>query len=398
MATRTGPTVTDIEAARARIAGLARQTPVYSSETLGRLSGRPVFLKAENLQRTGSFKIRGALNKLATMTDDERAAGVVTASAGNHGQAVALAARQAGVAATVFMPQDAPMAKVDAARNYGAEVVLVGEGYDEAHAAADEFAERGATMVHAFEDEAVIAGQGTLGLELAEQLPEDVETLVVPIGGGGLASGIALALSELRPRLRIVGVQAATCAPYVGIEPTGSTIADGIAVKKPGELTRAILADRLDGCVTVTDDEIANAMVLLLERVKLVVEGAGAASVAALVAGKVEGRGRACAVLSGGNIDASLLIEVARHGLTRSGRFLVVRTRLEDRPGELAKLLGLIAEERVNVLAVEHHREGMDLPVTGTEVELTLATRDEEHCRHVLRLLADWGYDAERLH
>jgi threonine dehydratase len=398
MATRTGPTVTDIEAARARIAGLARQTPVYSSETLGRLSGRPVFLKAENLQRTGSFKIRGALNKLATMTDDERAAGVVTASAGNHGQAVALAARQAGVAATVFMPQDAPMAKVDAARNYGAEVVLVGEGYDEAHAAADEFAERGATMVHAFEDEAVIAGQGTLGLELAEQLPEDVETLVVPIGGGGLASGIALALSELRPRLRIVGVQAATCAPYVGIEPTGSTIADGIAVKKPGELTRAILADRLDGCVTVTDDEIANAMVLLLERVKLVVEGAGAASVAALVAGKVEGRGRACAVLSGGNIDASLLIEVARHGLTRSGRFLVVRTRLEDRPGELAKLLGLIAEERVNVLAVEHHREGMDLPVTGTEVELTLATRDEEHCRHVLRLLANWGYDAERLH
>jgi threonine dehydratase len=398
MATRTGPTVADIEAARARIAGLARQTPVYSSETLGRLSGRAVFLKAENLQRTGSFKIRGAVNKLATLTDDERAAGVVTASAGNHGQAVALAARQAGVVATVFMPQDAPMAKVDATRNYGAEVVLVGEGYDEAHAAADEFAERGATMVHAFEDDAVIAGQGTLGLELAEQLPDDVETLVVPIGGGGLASGIALALGERRPRLRIVGVQAATCAPYVGIEPTGSTIADGIAVKKPGELTRAILADRLDGCLTVTDDEIANAMVLLLERVKLVVEGAGAASVAALVAGKVEGRGRACAVLSGGNIDASLLIEVARHGLTRSGRFLVVRTRLEDRPGELAKLLGLIAEERVNVLAVEHHREGMDLPVTGTEVELTLATRDEEHCRHVLRLLADWGYDAERLH
>ena len=289
------------------------------------------------------------------------------------------------------------MVPLDATRNYGAEVILVGEGYDEAHAAADEFAERGATMVHAFEDEAVIAGQGTLGLELAEQLPEDVEALVVPIGGGGLASGVALALSELRPRLRIVGVQAATCAPYVGIEPTGSTIADGIAVKKPGELTRAILADRLDGCVTVTDDEIANAMVLLLERVKLVVEGAGAASVAALVAGKVEGRGRACAVLSGGNIDASLLIEVARHGLTRSGRFLVVRTRLEDRPGELAKLLGLIAEERVNVLAVEHHREGMDLPVTGTEVELTLATRDEEHCRHVLRLLADWGYEAERL-
>jgi threonine dehydratase len=397
MATRTGPTVADIEAARERIAGLARRTSVYSSETLRRLSGRPVFLKAENLQRTGSFKIRGAVNKVATLTDDQRAAGVVTASAGNHGQALALAAREAGVAATVFMPQDAPMAKVDATRNYGAEVVLVGEGYDEAYAAADDFAERGATMVHAFEDEVVIAGQGTLGLELAEQLPDTVEVLVIPVGGGGLASGIALALKERRPGLRMIGVQAATCAPYMGMEPSGSTIADGIAVKKPGELTRAILADKIDGWVTVEDDEIAHAMVLLLERVKLVVEGAGAASVAALLAGKVEGGGPACALLSGGNIDASLLIEVARHALTRSGRFLVVRTRLEDRPGELAKLLGLIAEERVNVLSVEHHREGMDLPVKGTEVELTLVTRDEEHCRHVLRLLADWGYEAERL-
>ena len=397
MATRTGPTVADIEAARERIAGLARRTSVYSSETLGRLSGRPVFLKAENLQRTGSFKIRGAVNKVATLTDDQRAAGVVTASAGNHGQALALAAREAGVAATVFMPQDAPMAKVDAARNYGAEVVLVGEGYDEAYAAADDFAERGATIVHAFEDEVVIAGQGTLGLELAEQLPDTVEVLVIPVGGGGLASGIALALKERRPGLRMIGVQAATCAPYMGMEPSGSTIADGIAVKKPGELTRAILADKIDGWVTVEDDEIAQAMVLLLERVKLVVEGAGAASVAALLAGKVEGDGPACALLSGGNIDASLLIEVARHALTRSGRFLVVRTRLEDRPGELAKLLGLIAEERVNVLSVEHHREGMDLPVKGTEVELTLVTRDEEHCSHVLRLLADWGYEAERL-
>jgi threonine dehydratase len=397
MATRTGPTVADIEAARERIAGLARRTSVYSSETLRRLSGRPVFLKAENLQRTGSFKIRGAVNKVATLTDDQRAAGVVTASAGNHGQALALAAREAGVAATVFMPQDAPMAKVDAARNYGAEVVLVGEGYDEAYAAADDFAERGATIVHAFEDEVVIAGQGTLGLELAEQLPDTVEVLVIPVGGGGLASGIALALKERRPGLRMIGVQAATCAPYMGMEPSGSTIADGIAVKKPGELTRAILADKIDGWVTVEDDEIAQAMVLLLERVKLVVEGAGAASVAALLAGRVEGDGPACALLSGGNIDASLLIEVARHALTRSGRFLVVRTRLEDRPGELAKLLGLIAEERVNVLSVEHHREGMDLPVKGTEVELTLVTRDEEHCSHVLRLLADWGYEAERL-
>jgi threonine dehydratase len=396
MAIRTGPTLADIEVARERIGALARVTPVYSSETLSRRSGRPVVFKAENLQRTGSFKIRGAVNKIATLTDEERAAGVVTASAGNHGQAVALAAREAGVSATVFMPQDAPMAKVDATRSYGAEVVLVGEGYDEADMAARERVEAGATLVHAFEDEVVIAGQGTLGLEIAEQVGE-LETLVVPIGGGGLASGIALALKELRPEVKIVGVQAETCAPFAGDGDPGHTIADGIAVKKPGELTKRILADRLDGVVTVSDPEIAQAIVLLLERVKLVVEGAGAASVAAVLAGKVPGKGPACALLSGGNIDATLLIEIARHGLTRAGRFLVVRTKLNDRPGALARLLALIADERVNVLSVEHHREGMDLPVTGTEVELTLATRDDEHCDELLARLAEWGYATERV-
>jgi threonine dehydratase len=396
MAIRTGPTLADIEAARGRIGALARVTPVYSSETLSRRSGRPVVLKAENLQRTGSFKIRGAVNKIATLTNAERTAGVVTASAGNHGQAVALAAREAGVAATVFMPQDAPMAKVDATRRYGADVILVGEGYDEAQIAAKERAEEGATLVHAFEDDIVIAGQGTLGLELAEQVG-DLETLVVPVGGGGLASGIAVALKELRPEVKIVGVQADTCAPFAGSEPRGHTIADGIAVKQPGELTSRILADRLDGFVTVTDQEIAEAIVLLLERVKLVVEGAGAAPVAALLGGMVAGSGPACALLSGGNIDATLLIEVARHGLTQAGRFLVMRTRLDDRPGELVRLLSLIAGERVNVLAVEHHREGMDLPVTGTEVELTLSTRDEEHCTELLARLAEWGYPSERV-
>jgi threonine dehydratase len=396
MAIRTGPTLADIEAARGRIGVLARVTPLYSSEALSRRCGRPVTLKAENLQRTGSFKIRGAVNKIGTLTEAERAAGVVTASAGNHGQAVALAAREAGVAATVFMPQDAPSAKVDATRAYGAEVVLGGEGYDEANMAAQERVEAGATLVHAFEDEVVIAGQGTLGLELAEQV-RPLETLVVPLGGGGLASGIALALKERRPEVKIVGVQAATCAPFAGAEPSGHTIADGIAVKKPGELTSRILADRLDDVVTVGDREIAEAIVLLLERVKLVVEGAGAASVAALLGGQISGKGPACALLSGGNIDATLLIEVARHGLTQAGRFLVMRTRLEDRPGELSRLLALIAGERVNVLAVEHHREGMDLPVTGTEVELTLATRDEEHCDELLARLAEWGYSTERL-
>jgi threonine dehydratase len=396
MATRTAPTLADIRAARERMASLARVTPVYASETFGRLASRPVVLKAENLQRTGSFKIRGAVNRIALLTEAERAGGVVTASAGNHGQAVALAAREAGVRATVFMPQDAPMAKLEATRSQGAEVVLGGEDYDEAHAAAHEAAEAGATYVHAFEDEAVIAGQGTLGLELAEQL-DDVDVVVVPVGGGGLASGIAIALRELRPATRIVGVQAASCAPLAGEDPHGFTIADGIAVKQPGTLTSRILEELVDEIVTVTDEEIAQAIVLLLERVKLVVEGAGAASVAAVLAGRVGGEGPACAVLSGGNIDASLLIEVARYGLTRAGRFLVLRTRIGDRPGALATLLGLLAAERVNVISVEHHREGIDLPVVGTEVELTLATRDEEHCAELLERLAAWGYAVERV-
>ena len=369
-----------------------------SSETLSRRTGRPVLLKAENLQRTGSFKIRGAVNKIATLSDAERAAGVVAASAGNHGQAVAWAAREAGIRAAIFMPQDAPMAKVDATRSYGAEIVLVGEGYDEAQEACRERVASGATLIHAFEDPVVVAGQGTLGLELAEA-PElaEVEVLVVPVGGGGLASGIATAVKERRPEIRVVGVQAANMAPLAG-EPLGAyTIADGIAVKKPGELTTAILRERLDDVVTVTDAEIAHAIVLLLERVKLVVEGAGAASVAALLAGKVAGTGPACALLSGGNIDASLLIEVARYGLTRAGRFLVVRTHVHDRPGALAKLLSLIAAERVNVLAVEHHREGLDLPLTETEVELTLQTRDDDHCDEVVARMREWGYEVERL-
>ncbi|HSE82221.1 MAG TPA: threonine ammonia-lyase [Gaiellaceae bacterium] len=397
MATATAPTLAEIQEARQRLQGVARETPVISSETLGRLSGRPVWLKAENLQRTGSFKIRGAYNRISLLTDTERAAGVVTASAGNHGQAVAWAAREAGVRATVFMPEDAPTAKIEATKSYGAEVVLVGVGFDEAAAAAQERDAAGETYVHAFEDPLVVAGQGTLGLELAEQLAPEVQTLVVPIGGGGLAAGIALAVKELRPEIGIVGVQPAACAPFAGLAPTGSTIADGIAVKHPGELTRSLLDGRLDGVVTVTDAEIAGAILLVSERCKLTVEGAGAASVAALLAGKLEGSGAACALLSGGNIDASMLIEILRHGLTRAGRYLVVRTRVDDRPGNLADLLAVVAEERANVLGVDHHREGMDLPVTGTEIELTLAMRDEEHCVELLAKLAEQGYATERL-
>ena len=384
------PTVADIEVARERLAGHARVTPVYGSESLARRSGvRSVWLKAENLQRTGSFKVRGAVNKLATLGDEQRAAGVIAASAGNHGQAVAWAARRLGIDATVYMPQDAPMAKVDATRNYGANTVLAGAGFDEALVEAlARAAETGATFVHAFEDEAVIAGQGTIGLELASELPE-VETFVLPIGGGGLAAGVAIALRELRPGVRLVGVQA-------GKHGRG-TIADGIAVKHPGELTMSILDDLLDTIVHVEDEEISEAITLLLERAKLVVEGAGAASVAALLAGRVGGSGDVCALLSGGNIDPTLLISVMRHGLTVAGRYLVVRTRIDDRPGALVELLELVAAERGNVVSVEHHREGMGMNVAETEVELTVVTRNEQHCADLCRALETRGYGLERL-
>ncbi len=397
MKTRSAPTLPDIEAARGRIEGLARVTPVYPSETFSRLAGREVHLKAETLQRTGSFKIRGAVNRILTLTEAEREAGVVAASAGNHGQAVAWAAREIGVPAQIFMPLDSPLAKLDATRNYGARVELTGEFFDDALAAALEVADAtGATFVHAFEDPEVIAGQGTIGFELAEQIP-GVETVVIPIGGGGLAAGIAIALHALRPRVRLVGVQAAACSPLTGEKDHGYTIADGIAVKSPGELTSSILEERLEAVVSVTDEEISQAIVLLLERAKLVVEGAGAAGLAAVLAGKVTGGGPVGVVLSGGNIDPSLLITVMRHGLSLAGRYLVVRTRVSDRPGELIKLLDLVARERVNVVSVEHHREGMAISVTDTEVELTLATRDEEHCAALVEAMGRWGYDVERL-
>jgi threonine dehydratase len=352
-----------------------------------------VHLKAENLQRTGSFKIRGAYNRIAQLTADERAAGVVAASAGNHGQAVAWAAREVGVPVRIFMPQDAPMAKVEATRSYGAEIELTGPAFEEALDASVAFVEEtGATFVHPFENRQIMAGQGTLGLELVDQVP-DVETVVIPIGGGGLCAGISLALRAVRPGVRIVGVQAAGTMPGG----PGFTIADGIAVKKPGELTMSILDDVLDDRVVVDDEEISEAIVLLLERTKLVVEGAGAVGVAALLAGRVGGSGPVVPVLSGGNIDATLLISVMRHGLSAAGRYLVVRTRVADRPGELAKLLTLLANERVNVVDVEHQRETADVPVGETGVELTLLTRDSAHCDEIIALLARLGYHAERV-
>ena len=385
---RIAPTLADIQEARQRLQGIAEQTPIYLSETFSRRCGREVRLKAENLQRTGAFKVRGAVNKLATLSAEEREAGVVAASAGNHGQAVAWAARELGVHARIFVPDTAPMAKVEACRNYGADTELSGEFFEDALVAARTYVEEtGGTFIHPYEDQLVVAGQGTIGLELLEQEPE-LGTVLIPIGGGGLALGISTALRALRPDVRIVGVQA-------GVD--GYTIADGIAVKDPSDFTMPLLEDLLDDIVSVTDEEISEAIVLLLERAKLVVEGAGAVGVAALLAGRAGGSGTAVPILSGGNIDATMLISVMRHGLTSAGRYLVVRTQLPDRPGELIKFLSLVAAERGNVISVEHHREGMDLPVAGTEVELTLVTRDEAHCVQLLAAMAERGYEVQRL-
>jgi len=385
---RTAPTLADIQEAQQRLLGIAEETPLYPSETFSRRCGRQIRLKAENLQRTGAFKIRGAVNRLAHLSAAEREAGVVAASAGNHGQAVAWAARELGVRARIYVPLDAPTAKVEACRNYGAETRLSGVDFEDALVAAlADVEETGATFIHPYEDQLVIAGQGTIGLELVEQAP-DLETVLIPIGGGGLALGIAIALRSLRPEVRLVGVRA-------GVD--GYTIADGIAVKVPSEFTMPLLDELLDDIVAVTDEQISEAIVLLLERAKLVVEGAGAVGVAALLAGKAGGSGLAVPVLSGGNIDPTMLISVMRHGLTVAGRYLVVRTQLADRPGELIKLLSLVAEERGNVIAVEHHREGMDIPVSATEVELTLVTRDEDHCLQLLAAMAERGYTVQRL-
>jgi len=385
---RIAPTLADIQEARERLRGIAEETPIYLSETFSRRVGREVRLKAENLQRTGAFKVRGAVNKLKTLSTEERAAGVVAASAGNHGQAVAWAARQLGIRATIFVPVTAPMAKVEACRNYGAATEMAGEDFEDAlDAAIAHVEETGGTFIHPYEDQLVVAGQGTVGLELLDQEP-DVGTVLIPIGGGGLALGIATALRALKPEVRIVGVRA-------GVD--GYTIADGIAVKVPSDFTMPLLEDLLDDIVAVTDEQISEAIVLLLERAKLVVEGAGAVGVAALLAGKDGGTGTAVPILSGGNIDPTMLISVMRHGLSVAGRYLVMRTQIPDRPGELIKLLSLVAEERGNLISVEHHREGIDLPVSATEVELTIVTRDEEHCRQLLAAMDERGYPVQRI-
>ena len=393
----------DVRAAESRIRGMVRETPLVRAGELSRRVGARVLLKAENLQLTGSFKVRGATNRIALLSGSQRAAGVVAASAGNHAQGLAFAARRLGTRATAAMPIDAPLAKVAAVRQYGAEVVSVDGGYDEARRVADELAaERGMTAVPAFDDPDVVAGQGTVGLEIAAAAPQ-LRLAVVPLGGGGLATGVAIALKSLLPAVRVVGVQAEACAPYpaslaahraIGAR-SANTICDGIAVKQPGELTLPLVERWLDDVVTVSDDEAAEAMVLLLERSKLVVEGAGAVAVAALMHGKVTApaTGDVCAILSGGNVDASLLAECIRLGETAAKRRIVLTTVVPDQPGALARLLRVVAERGANVMDVEHVREGMSLHVRETAVRLVLQTKGAEHDMDIVEAVRNEGFE-----
>lgn len=408
MATSVAVDLERIRQAAASGRELVRVTPVLSSRTLSDRVGATIALKAENLQRTGSFKLRGALAKIAALGPEGRAAGVVAGSAGNHGQAVAYAARARGIACEVFMPLSAPNQKVDACTEFGATVRLVGASVEESLAAAEARArESGMAFVHPFDDPDVIAGQGGIGLELAEQV-RDLRLVVVPIGGGGLVSGVAIALKALRPEVRVVGVQVERCAPVaaslaagkaVAIERPAPTIADGIAVKRPGELTLALMREWVDDVVVVPEDGVAEAMVLLLERAKLVVEGAGAVGVAALLGGAVAParEGTTAVILSGGNVDAGVLASVARRHESQAGRRLVVLTRLPDRPGALATLLSLVGRESANLVDITHVREGIDLHVRETAVQLVLETRGRAHADEVLAAIEAEGYETSTL-
>ncbi|MEU9150992.1 threonine ammonia-lyase [Streptomyces sp. NPDC048417] len=393
-------TLDDVRGAQKMLTGVARVTAMEGSRHLSQLAGTPVHLKCENLQRTGSFKLRGAYVRIAGLLPEERAAGVVAASAGNHAQGVALASALLGVHATVFMPKGAPLPKISATREYGAEVRLHGQVVDETLAAAQEYAaETGAVFIHPFDHPDVIAGQGTVGLEILDQCPE-VGTIVVGIGGGGLAAGIAVAVKAIRPDVRIVGVQAEGAAAYPPSLAAGRpvsvqnpvTMADGIKVGRPGDVPFALIEELVDEVRTVGEDQLSAALLLCLERAKLVVEPAGAAPVAALLAEPGAFAGPVVAVLSGGNVDPVLMQRVLRHGMSAQGRYLAVRLRLTDRPGALATLLGVLSAADANVLDVSHVRTDPRLGLSEAEVELHLETKGPVHCTEVGQALREAGY------
>ncbi|MDQ1747376.1 MAG: threonine dehydratase [Frankiaceae bacterium] len=390
----------DIKAARELLDGVARRTPLEGSRPLSERVRGSALLKCENLQRTGSFKIRGAYVRISRLSDAERARGVVAASAGNHAQGVALAASLLGTSSTVFMPNGAPLPKVEATRAYGAEIRFAGVTVDEALAAAARYRdETGAVLIHPFDHPDIVAGQGTVGLEILEQAP-DVQTVVVSVGGGGLISGVAAAIKAARPDVRIVGVQAAGAAAYPGSLAAGrptpldnmATIADGIAVGCPGDLTYGMVRDLVDGVVTVSEESLSQALLLCLERAKLVVEPAGAAAVAAVMDQPELFEPPVVAVLSGGNIDPVLLLRVLRHGMAAAGRYLSFRLRIPARPGEVATLRGARAGAEATVLDVAHVRTGPKLHLDEVEVAVQLETRGPDHCAAVLERLRLVGY------
>lgn len=393
--------LSDVEQARDALLGIVHRTSLDLSRTFSELTYNEIHLKMENLQKTGSFKIRGAYNKIHHLSSEEKRRGVIAASAGNHAQGVAYAASRAGLRATIVMPETAPLSKIMATRGYGAEVILAGQVYDEAFRRAQELQQiHGATFIHAFDDEKVIAGQGTIGLEILQDLP-DVSTIVAPIGGGGLIAGIAVAIKTLAPHVRIIGVQASGApamylskqAEHLVTTKDAVTVADGIAVKVPGSITYEIIQQYVDDIVTVEDEEIAGTILMLLERSKVTVEGAGAVSLAAILHGKIPGRGRKiAAVISGGNIDVNVISRIIERGLTKTGRRIRLSMPITDRPGTLKKLVTTIAELQANVISIHHDRIASDVPLGQAEVILSLETKDQKHTEELLAALNDQGY------
>lgn len=396
----------EVRQAATRLEGVCLTTPVWPSRILSRMAGGTTWLKCENLQRTGSFKIRGAYNRIARLSPEQRARGVVAASAGNHAQGVALGASLLGVHSTVFMPAGAPLPKVEATRKYGAQVVLGGVVYDEAYADAVAYTEEhNAVMVHPFDHPDVIAGQGTIALEIFEQVP-DVRTIVVPIGGGGLISGVAATARALRPDIRIVGAEPAGAATlrrsldagHVVTLPELSTMADGLAAKRAGDLTFEYVRQLVDDVVLVTEEEIARALLLMTERARLLLEPAAAVGVAAMMTQRSVLTFPAVVIGSGGNIDPLLMLRVIRFGMTAAGRYFSFRTRLQDRPGELQHLSGLIAGVGVNVVGVEHRREGvLHSSLTDVEVSLQVELRGPDHIAELVARLEEDGYEVTPL-
>lgn len=400
-----GPTLDDFEDARRVLAGIAQITPIEFSRYLSEVLGQPVHLKCENLQRTGAYKIRGAYYCLSKLSDEDKAKGVVAASAGNHAQGVAFAAREQGIKATIFTPVGVALPKLQATKAYGAEVVLGGESINEPLQAAREFAEKtGAIRIPPFDNPDVITGQGTVGLEIFDQVPE-VTTVIVPIGGGGLMAGVASAMKQkaklLGTTIRVIGVQAENAASYPPSLEAGHpiqievrpTISDGIAVQKPGALNFDIIRDAVDEIVTVSDDDTARAILVLLERAKLVVEPAGAVGVAAILAGKIQATGPTVVVLSGGNIDPMILERVISHGMAGAGRYMKMRIPLPDRPGQLARTAQIVSDQNANVVEVLHTRHGTGLHISQVELELHIETRGPEHAQQVLDALRAEGYE-----